>query len=134
MIKFKLYSDSTRSNEYLKAKEQYDRRDDYAIANIAKENSKLPGQVAGATAGLVLGAVARKNIGKVMDSSPRLIRNIKKIDPGILELISSNASVVPAAIAGSHYGGEFTGNIARDRVLDEIRYIRDNNFYNEKKD
>lgn len=115
MIKFRLYS-----KLYDKAKTKYDRSEDYEIARIAGDNSRLKGQIAGALAGLAVGAVAKKNIGKLIDKNPKIIGKIKEFDPGVIDLVTSNASTIPAAIVGANYGGKITSEAAERLVLKEI--------------
>jgi glucokinase len=55
MIKFRMYS-----KIYDKAKAQHDRSEDYEIAEIAKEQSKLKGQIIGAGIGLGISALSKK--------------------------------------------------------------------------
>lgn len=123
MIKFRMYS-----KLYDDAKAQWDRRDDYEIAEIAKENSKLKGQILGAGLGLAVSALSRKKLKGLMSKHPKFIKKIEKVDPGVLDTLTSNLTVVPATLAGSHYGGEITGNAAKKVVLKEIEDKRNNKY------
>ena len=120
MIKFRMYS-----KLYEQAKAQHERSEDYEIAEIAKENSKLKGQVAGALAGLAIGAISKKKLKGLLDRHPGIVRKLDNFDPGITEALTSNLTTIPAAIAGYNYGGEVTGNAAKMKVLKEIEEERE---------
>lgn len=115
MIKFRSFS-----KLYDDAKAKWEKREDYEIAEIAKEDSRLKGQIAGAAAGIAVSALARNKANKLIKAHPKAVEKIKKIDPGVLDTLTSNLTLIPATIAGSHYGGEVTGNIAKNLVLKEI--------------
>lgn len=108
------------SKLYEDAKAQHARSEDYEIAEIAKENSKLKGRIAGTLAGLAIGALSKKKLKKVLDKSPNLVKKLDDFDPGITEAMTSNLTTIPAAVAGYTYGGEVTGNAAKMKVLKEI--------------
>ena len=113
------------SKLYEDAKAQHARSEDYEIAEIAKENSKLKGQIAGTLAGLAIGAISKKKLKGVLDKHPGLVRRLDKFDPGITEALTSNLTTIPAAVAGWSYGGEVTGNAAKMKVLKEIEDERE---------
>jgi hypothetical protein len=122
MIKFRMYS-----KIYDKAKAQHDRSEDYEIAEIAKEQSKLKGQIIGAGIGLGISALSKKKLGKLIEKNPKLVEKVRRIDPGILDAINSGVAPLAATLAGSHYGGEITGNAAKKLVLQEIEDKRSSN-------
>lgn len=114
------------SKLYDKAKEKYDRSEDYEVARIAGEDSKLKGQVVGALAGLAVGAVAKKKLGKLIEKNPKIINKVKEFDPGVIDVVTSNASTLPAALIGANYGGKVTSEAAERLVLKEIEDKRRN--------
>lgn len=65
MIKFRMYS-----KIYDKAKAQHDRSEDYEIAEIAKEQSKLKGQIIGAGVGLGISALSKKKVREINRKKP----------------------------------------------------------------
>lgn len=115
------------SKLYEQAKAQHEKSEDYEIAEIAKENSKLKGQVAGALAGLAIGAISKKKLKGLLDRHPGIVRRLDNFDPGITEALTSNLTTIPAAIAGYNYGGEVTGNAAKMKVLKEIEEEKERN-------
>lgn len=113
------------SKIYDEAKKVYDRKEDYELADIAKENNRLKGQVVGAGLGIVGGAYGGKWVRSFIKNNPNITKKIDYVAPGVMESLSK-AAILPAVVAGTHYGGELTGNAAKNLVLKEIEDKRSN--------